>query len=46
MPAFKDKLGDPAGQIGFVIAYIKSLWTEEQRASQEDMNRRSVVPTP
>ena len=46
MPAFKDKLGDPAGQIGFVIAYIKSLWTEEQRASQESMNQRSVVPTP
>jgi len=44
MPAFKDKLGDE--QIGFVIAYIKSLWTEEQRASQESMNQRSVVPTP
>lgn len=44
MPAFKDTLTDE--QIGFVITYIKSLWTEEQRASQESMNQRSVLPTP
>ncbi len=44
MPAFKDTLSDE--QIGFVITYIKSLWTEEQRASQESMNQRSVLPTP
>ena len=44
MPAFKDKLSEE--QIGYVIVFIKSLWTEEQRASQESMNQRSVVPTP
>lgn len=44
IPAFKDKLSDE--EIGLVIAYIKSLWTEEQRASQESMNQRSIVPTP
>ena len=44
MPAFADKLSDE--QIGLVIAYIKSLWTDEQRLSQEDMNQRSVLPIP
>ena len=42
MPAFKDRLSDE--EIGFVIAYHKSLWTDEQRASQESMNQRSLLP--
>jgi len=42
MPTFRDKLTDE--QIDHVLAYLKTLWTQEQRQTQEDMNRRSILP--
>ncbi len=43
MPSFRDELIDE--QIDLVIAYVKTLWTQAQRETQEDMNRRSILPT-
>lgn len=42
MPAWKGKLSDR--EIRSVIAYIKTLWTEDQRRFQEQVNQ--VRPTP
>lgn len=39
MPAFKDVLTDE--QIWGVIAYIKSLWTNDLRARHAEAERRS-----
>ena len=39
MPAFKDRLSDE--EIGVVLAYIKTLWTPEERQSQEQLTRTS-----
>lgn len=44
MPAYGDRLSD--AEIDAVIAYIKSLWPEEQRAIQEDISERYPTPTP
>lgn len=43
MPAFGDKLSEQ--EIGLVIAYLKSLWTEGARQFQESVNQRLVLPT-
>lgn len=42
MPPFKDRLSDD--EIAAVIAYFKSLWSEEHRRFQEEQNRRPPVP--
>lgn len=42
MPAWKDRLSDR--EIRSVIAYIKTLWTDDQRASQQHINE--VRPAP
>lgn len=42
MPAFEGRLGDE--EIEAVIAYLKSLWTPEQRRFQEGQNRRPAMP--
>ncbi len=42
MPAWKERLSD--GEIRSVIAYIKTLWTEDQRTSQRHVNE--VRPAP
>lgn len=44
MPAYGDRLSD--AEIDAVLAYIKSLWPEEQRAFQEDISERYPTPTP
>ena len=38
MPAFGDSLDD--SEVDAVLAYIKTWWTEEQRASQADVSAR------
>lgn len=43
MPAFRDKLTEQ--EIDFLIASLKSLWTEEHRQFQADLNQRFVVPS-
>ena len=42
MPAWKERLSDR--EIRSVIAYIKTLWTKDQRASQQHVNE--VRPAP
>ncbi|MFQ5344068.1 MAG: c-type cytochrome, partial [Anaerolineae bacterium] len=42
MPASGDRVTE--AEIDAVITYIKSLWSEEQRSSQERINQR--YPTP
>lgn len=42
MPPFKDRLGDE--EIAAVIAYFKSLWSEEHRRFQEEQNERPAMP--
>ncbi|MGH2372741.1 MAG: c-type cytochrome [Candidatus Methylomirabilaceae bacterium] len=42
MPAWKERLSDR--EIRSVIAYIKTLWTEDQRKSQQHVNE--VRPAP
>jgi len=44
MPPFKDKLTDE--EIRAVVAYFKSLWSEEHRRWQLDESRRGAVPSP
>jgi len=44
MPPFKDKLSDE--EIRAVIAYFKSLWSEEHRRWQLEESRRDTVPSP
>jgi mono/diheme cytochrome c family protein len=41
MPPFKDQLSDE--EIAAVIAYFKSLWSEEHRRFQEEQNRRQPM---
>jgi mono/diheme cytochrome c family protein len=41
MPPFKVQLSDE--EIAAVIAYFKSLWSEEHRRSQEEQNRRQPM---
>ena len=46
MPAFGETLSDE--EIGAVLAYIKTLWTDEQREIQQDVTNRqpqSDIPT-
>lgn len=38
MPPQKDKLS--AEQVDLILAYVKTWWTPDQRASQEDVSRR------
>ena len=38
MPAFKDKLTEE--EVNAVLTYIKTWWTEEQRADQADISKR------
>lgn len=38
MPPQKDKLN--AEQVDLILAYLKTWWTADQRASQEDVSRR------
>lgn len=38
MPAFEDKL--TRDEMEAILAYLKSLWSAEQRAAQEDISRR------
>jgi mono/diheme cytochrome c family protein len=42
MPPFKDRLSDE--EIAAVIAYFKSLWSDEHRRFQEEQNRRLPMP--
>ncbi|MGH2454213.1 MAG: c-type cytochrome [bacterium] len=42
MPAWKGRLSK--GEIRAVIAYIKTLWTEQQRRFQEEINRARPSP--
>lgn len=42
MPAWKGKLTDH--EIRSVIAYIKTLWTEDQRRFQEEVSRARPTP--
>ena len=44
MPAFGDKLSD--SEIRAVIAYFKSLWTEEHRQYQVEETLKDFAPTP
>ncbi len=41
MQAFKDRLSD--GEIQAVLAYIKTLWTPEERDAQADITRESCA---
>ena len=41
MPPFEDRLSD--AEITAVIAYFKSLWSEEHRRFQEEQNRRQPM---
>ncbi len=38
MPGFRDRLSDP--KVEAVLAYIKTWWTDEQRADQSDISAR------
>lgn len=38
MPAWREKLSDD--EIDAVLAYIKTMWTDEQRAVQEQVTRQ------
>ena len=42
MPPFRDRLSDE--EIAAVIAYFKSLWSDEHRRFQEEQNRRRSMP--
>lgn len=42
MPAWKEKLSDQ--EIQAVVAYIKTLWTEDQRRFQQEINRARPAP--
>lgn len=44
MPAFGDKLND--AEIQAVIAYFKSLWSEESRLFQWEVTQQQPFPTP
>jgi mono/diheme cytochrome c family protein len=44
MPAFGDKLSD--AEIRAVIAYFKSLWSEESRLFQWEVTQQQPFPTP
>jgi mono/diheme cytochrome c family protein len=44
MPAYGDQLTD--AEVNAVIAYIKTLWSEEQRETQKSINQRYATPTP
>ena len=44
MPPYGDQL--TAAEIDAVIVYIKSLWPEQQRAIQKEINRRFPTPAP
>ncbi len=44
MPPFKDKLSDE--EIGAVIAYFKSLWSQEHRRWQLGESRREQTGSP
>jgi mono/diheme cytochrome c family protein len=44
MPAFADKLSD--AEIRAVIAYFKSLWSEESRLFQWEVTQQQPFPTP
>ena len=44
MPAFGDKLND--AEIRAVIAYFKSLWSEESRLFQGEVTQQQPFPTP
>jgi mono/diheme cytochrome c family protein len=44
MPPFRDRLSDE--EIADVIAYFKSLWSEEYRRFQEEQNQRPPIQTP
>jgi len=44
MPPFRDRLSDE--EIADVIAYFKSLWSEEHRRFQEEQNQRPPTQTP
>ena len=44
MPAFKDQLSD--AEIAAVIAYFKSLWSDEHRRFQQEQNERPPITTP
>ncbi|MGH2377976.1 MAG: c-type cytochrome [Candidatus Limnocylindria bacterium] len=39
MPAWRDRLGDD--EVDAVLAYIKTMWTDQQRAAQEDATREA-----
>jgi mono/diheme cytochrome c family protein len=41
MPSFKDRLS--ADEIDAILAYIKTMWTDEQRQSQERVTRASCA---
>jgi len=43
-PALGDRVTE--AEIDAVIAYIKSLWSEGQRSSQESINQRYPTPAP
>lgn len=43
MPAFGDSFTPQ--EIEFVIAFLKSLWSEEHREFQESVNQRFVLPS-
>lgn len=43
MPAFRDRLSD--AQIADTIAYVKTMWTPEERASQERLTRERCGAT-
>jgi len=44
MPPFNDRLSDQ--DVADVIAYFKSLWSDEHRRFQEEQNQRPPVETP
>ncbi len=44
MPAFGDQLTD--AEVDAVLTYLKTLWSEEQRETQESINQRYATPTP
>ena len=44
MPPFNDRLSDQ--DVADIIAYFKSLWSDEHRRFQEEQNQRPPVETP
>jgi hypothetical protein len=44
MPAWREKLSD--GEIVEVLAFIKTMWTPEQRALQASVTREECAPRP